>query len=95
MVGCGFFVKRPRWVLANAARHQGSKSLLESVTNADSFRTSVVRRTNQPAPYECHAYCITYCFISNLLTLCNAQKTLDIRCDHPKMGTIAAMHNTS
>ncbi|SIT44104.1 hypothetical protein BN2475_460063 [Paraburkholderia ribeironis] len=27
--------------------------------------------------------------------MCNAQKTLDIHRDHPKIGTIAAMHNTS
>jgi hypothetical protein len=25
--------------------------------------------------------------------LCGAQKVLDIICDHPKMGTIAATHN--
>jgi hypothetical protein len=58
-------------------------------------RTSAVQRSIRRASRICHMHFITYCFIENFSTLCGAQKVLDIHRHHPKIGVIAAMHNTS
>jgi hypothetical protein len=50
---------------------------------------------NSTASRACHAQRISYCFLSGFLKLCNAQKPLDIRWRHLKIGSIAAMHNSS
>jgi|ERR1700733_2239094 hypothetical protein len=58
-------------------------------------RTSTVQQSIRHASRLCHMHFITSCFVENFSTLCGAQKVLDIHRHHPKIGVIAAMHNTS
>jgi hypothetical protein len=58
-------------------------------------RTSTVQQSIRHASPLCHMHFITSCFVENFSTLCGAQKVLDIHRHHPKIGVIAAMHNTS